>query len=184
MLTKSLAGLEEQTGAPWMTPEPHGMTTLPEKLLLTPSGRWGIRKLPLELLHSGTCRQSLPLNTMILATNHHRLKKILPMIARRKSRTYLPPYFHLLKLVWESDWLNDTQHHSSKRGWRISVLDLLASAAQEGMLEGRWNSCGGPVPVSLRRSSTRVQRLMWPRSLNERGYSGSHWIYHPLSSIA
>lgn len=51
MLTKSLGGLEEQAGSPGKTPRLHSKTDLSQ------SRKWGIKKLPLELLHSGISTQ-------------------------------------------------------------------------------------------------------------------------------
>lgn len=50
MLTKSLGGLEEQAGSPGETHRLHSKTGLSQS-------RWGIKKLPLELLHSGISTQ-------------------------------------------------------------------------------------------------------------------------------
>jgi len=57
-------------------------------LLLPPSGRAGIRKLPLGLLCLEQATSALPLGIMILVTKHHRLiREILSVIAKGKSRS-------------------------------------------------------------------------------------------------
>lgn len=59
---------------------------------------------------------------------------------------------------------------------------FLASAVQEGILEGRWDRCWVPVPVSLR--SPKLRGGMCPRSHDENdGWPGSQWICHTPSSV-